>query len=236
MTNLFFEITTAERPERRLSHGLIHPVTPFPAEEDPSRIHLAKKRMELELGRQHTLILAHLGHQAKVMGSHHGPAREKKSQDPVGVVDGSFPGMVACQGPSTVVAGVVRNPRICHGSDYSLKAPTSNQASSQMENCPFSPTTMSSPSDPPIAISTIPRWQQHITTHPSPKNAVPASPAPTPLIGTPPWARARQDQLGEENPGSRSTGLRPVLHKPSALAPRRQSGRGSAVLKTNVPS
>lgn len=61
--------------------------------------------MELELGRQHTLILAHLGHQAKVMGSHHGPAGEKKSQDPVGVVDGSFPGMVACQGPSAVVAG-----------------------------------------------------------------------------------------------------------------------------------
>lgn len=81
MTNLFFEITTAERPERRLSHGLIHPVTPFPAEEDPSRIHLAKKRMELELGRQHTLILAHLGHQAKAVGSHHGPAGGKKRQD-----------------------------------------------------------------------------------------------------------------------------------------------------------
>lgn len=167
------------------------------------------------------------------MGSHHGPAGEKRARTRWGLLwtevsrHGGLPrGGLGPLSPS-LVAGGRRKSKLCH------HPPTANQASSQMGK----PSLLT---DQAIAIfpSTIPRPAGNIATHlrPVTENAVPAPPAPTPLIGTP----AKTSWGGGENPGFRSTGLRPLqtpqAKRPDATTPRRQSGSGSAVLKTNVPS
>lgn len=96
------------------------------------------------------------------------------------VVDGSFQAWwLAKGGPgASAVArrGGSSESKLCH------HPPTASQASSQMGK----PSLLT---DQAIAIfpSTIPRPAGNITTHPRPvtENAVPAPPAPTPLIGTP---------------------------------------------------
>lgn len=163
------------------------------------------------------------------MGSHHGPAGEKRARTRWGLLStevsrhGGLPR--AGLGPlPSLVAGGRRKSKICH------HPPTANQASSQMGK----PSLLT---DQAIAIfpSTIPRPAGNITTHPRPvtENAVPAPPAPTPLIGTPAKTSWGVERIrGFVRQGSDLS----RLHKPSALTPRRQSGSGSAVLKTNVPS
>lgn len=157
------------------------------------------------------------------MGSHHGPAGEKRARTRWGLLStevsrhGGLPRGGLGPLPS-LVAGGRRKSKICH------HPPTANQASSQMGK----PSLLT---DQAIAIfpSTIPRPAGNITTHPRPvtENAVPAPPAPTPLIGTP----AKTSWGGGENPGFRSTGLRPLqtpqAKRPDATTPVRIRKRGT---------
>lgn len=114
--------------------------------------------------------------------------------------------------------GVVGNPNFVTIPQPPMKRPR------KWENRPFSPTKPSPSSHQP---SRVPQVTSRHTRDPSPKTPFPAPPAPTPLIGTP----AKTSWGGGENPGFRSTGLRPLqtpqAKRPDATTPVRIRKRGT---------